>query len=223
MDEPTGMENPVRKHAFAFAAVAAGMLVAQSAAGQVFGQFTSAPPVEMNARLFGAYAGFSESESELVTQLRLSFYPNVDFGFQGGLSRVSIADHSRTTVKLGGDFKAFAARQGDALPVDLSLGAAIGVSSAEDFNLLSVGPQLVASRNFATGSGSRLTAYSGVLLLFTRSDVGTHNDTDVSVPIWFGLEFAPNIDLRLLAEVQVAASDQINDDLKLTVGANFPF
>jgi len=109
------------------------------------------------------------------------------------------------------------------MPFDLSLGAAIGVSSAEDFNLLSVGPEIVGSRKFATGSGSDLTTYAGLLVLFTRSDLGGVNNTDVSVPVRLGLSFAPNADLSLLAELQVALSDQINDDLKLTVGANFPF
>lgn len=213
----------MKKRVFVLAAATAGMLWAHAAPAQVFGQFTNAVPLDMNARLFGAYGGFSESESELLAQLRLSFYPNVDFGFQGGLARLSAGGANRTTIKLGGDFKALVARRGESMPVDLSLGAAIGISSAEDFNLLGIGPQVVASRAFATGSGSTLTAYSGLMLLFTRSDLDTGNDTDVSVPIRFGLEFAPNVDLRLVAELQVAASDQINDDLKLTVGANFPF
>jgi opacity protein-like surface antigen len=213
----------VKKHLLLLAAVAAGMLATHAASAQVFGQLGGARPLDMNSRLFGAYAGFSKSESELFTQLRLSFYPGVDFGFQGGLSRVSVNDHNRTTVKLGGDFKAAALRAGESSPIDLSLGAALGVSSAEDFNLLGVGPEIVASRTWATGSGSNLTAYSGLVLLFTRSDLAGSNNTDVSVPIRLGLSFEPNQDLRLLAEVTIAASDQINDDLKLTVGANFPF
>ena len=213
----------MKKHLLLLAAVAAGMLATQAASAQVFGQLGGARPLDMNSRLFGAYAGFSKSESELFAQLRLSFYPGVDFGFQGGLSRVSVNDHSRTTVKLGGDFKAAVLRASESSPIDLSLGAALGVSSAEDFNLLGVGPEIVASRTWATGTGSNLTAYSGLVLLFTRSDLGTSNNNDVSVPIRFGLSFEPNQDLRLLAEVTVAASDQINDDLKLTLGANFPF
>jgi hypothetical protein len=205
------------------AAVAAGMLTANAAGAQVYGQFSGAQPVGMNARLFGAYASFTKSESELLTQLRLSFYPNVDFGFQGGLARVSVSDRSRTAVKIGGDFKGLVARRSESLPLDLSLGAAIGVSSAEDFNLLSVGPQFVASRTFGSGARPSLTAYAGVLLLFTRSDLDNSNDTDVSVPLRMGAEFAPSADIRLVLELQVAASDQINDDLKLSLGASFPF
>lgn len=204
-------------------AFAAGTLHAGAAHAQVFGQYGGAPPLGVNARLFGAYASFTESESELLTQLRLSFYPNVDFGFQGGLSRVSVENRSRTSVKIGGDFKALVARSGEAFPADLSLGAAIGISSAEDFTVLGVGPSLVFSRTYGSG-GATLTPYLGAMLLFTRADIdAASNDTDVSLPLRFGAEYAPNPDVRLLLELQVSVSDQVSDDLKLALGANFPF
>lgn len=212
----------MKKHLL-FLAAAAGMLSAHAAAAQVFGQYAGAQPLGMNARLFGGYVSFTKSESELMGQLRLSFYPNVDFGFQGGLARASVRDRSRTAVKIGGDFKGLVVRRDESRPFDLSLGGAIGVSSAEDFNVLSVGPQIVASRTFGAANGRSLTAYLGAMLLFTRSDLDSGNDTDVSVPLRFGAELAPNLDLRIVAELQVAASDQINDDLKLILGANFPF
>lgn len=211
----------MKKLALVLVALAAGMLQANASGAQVFGQFGGAPPLGVNARLFGAYGSFTESESELLAQLRLSFYPNVDFGFQGGLSRVSVMNRSRTSVKVGGDFKALVVR-GEAAPFDLSLGGAIGISSAEDFTLLSVGPGVVVSRRLGSG-GASVTPYAGAMLLFTRADLDNENDTDVSLPLRFGAEYAPNPDLRLLLELQVAASDQVNDDLKLTLGANFPF
>jgi len=212
----------VKKSTLLLVALAAGMLQAHVSGAQVFGQFAGAPPIGVNARLFGAYGSFTKSESELLTQLRLSFYPNVDFGFQGGLSRVSVQDRSRTSVKIGGDFKALVVKSGPSAPFDLSLGAAIGISSAEDFTLLSIGPGVVFSRTLGSG-GASVTPYLGAMLLFTRSDLDNSNDTDVSLPLRFGAEYAPNADLRLVLELQVAASDQVNDDVKLTLGANFPF
>lgn len=214
----------MKKSAFLFVAfAAAGTLAATGAGAQVFGQYSGATPLAMDTRVFGAYASFTKSESELLTQLRLSFYPNVDFGFQGGLSRVSVMNRSRTSVKVGGDFKGFVVRRGAGAPFDLSLGAALGVSSAEDFNLLSIGPQALLSRTFGSSGRANVTPYAGALLLFTRSDLDNANDTDVSVPLRFGAEYAPNQDIRLVVELGVAVSDRINDDLKLTVGANFPF
>jgi hypothetical protein len=214
----------VKKHRLLLlAAAAAGMLSAHSAFAQVFGQYGGAQPIPVNTRLFGVYTGFTQSESELIGQLRLSFYPGVDFGFQGGMSRVSVSDHNRTAVKIGVDFKAQVLAQSDSRWLALSLGGALGVSSAEDFNLLSLGPQAEASHAFRVGSRSTVTAYTGAVLLFTRSDLNNSNDTDVSCPIRFGAEYALNPDMRFLAELQFATSDQINDDVKLILGANFPF
>jgi hypothetical protein len=212
-----------KQHLLIAAAVAAGMLSAHAASAQVFGQYGGAQPIPVNTRLFGVYTGFTKSESELLSQLRLSFYPGVDFGFQGGLSRVSVNDNNRTAVKIGGDFKALVMKQGEAHFLDLSLGAALGISSAEDFNLLSLGPQAIASHEFRQGSKATFTAYTGAALLFTRADLNNGNDDDVSMPLRFGAEYRPTPDMRFLVELQVAASDQINDDLKLILGANFPF
>lgn len=213
----------MRKHAFLLIVLAAGTLLAPAARAQVFGQFGGAVPLGLNARLFGAYASFTKSESELLGQLRLSFHPNIDFGFQGGLARVSVLDRSRTSVKVGGDLKGLIGRRSESMPFDLSIGAALGISSAEDFNLLSVGPQVVASRTFGAPGRANLTGYAGALLLFTRSDLDNANDNDVSLPLRFGAELSPILDLRVVAELQVAVSDRISDDLKLTLGANFPF
>jgi hypothetical protein len=213
----------LKKQILLIAAATAGMLSAHAATAQVFGQYGGAQPIGVNSHLFGVYTGFTNSESELMTHLRLSFYPNVDFGFQGGLSRVSVDDNNRTAVKLGGDFKALVLKQGPSRWLDLSLGAALGMSSAEDFNILGLGPQAAASHTFHPGGNSNLTAYTGAVLLFTRSDLNNSNDTDVSMPVRFGAEYAPKPDFRFIAELQVAVSDQINDDLKLILGANFPF
>ena len=51
---------------------------------QVFGQYTGANPLEPNQHLFGAYLHTSDSVLGAVGQLRLSFFPGIDFGFQGG-------------------------------------------------------------------------------------------------------------------------------------------
>lgn len=192
------------------------------ASAQVFGQYTGARTLDMNQRLFGTYLSFSSSEAMLIGQMRLSFYPGVDFGFQGGLSRVRASSKDRTSVNLGGDVRAQVVKHTDANPLDLSLGGAIGVRSAEDFNLLSVGPTIVASRTMPLG-GAEVTPYAGAGLMFTRSDLNNANATDLSVPLRFGAEFKLNADLRLVAELHLGVSDAIQDDVRFTVGTNFPF
>ncbi|MFN8589092.1 MAG: hypothetical protein U0704_14975 [Candidatus Eisenbacteria bacterium] len=208
---------------FAAAALIALAAAAPSAHAQVFGQLSPAQPIDLNTRLGGGFVSFTKSESELLGQLRMSFHPGVDFGFQGGLSRVSVANVNRTSVQLGGDVKALLVRAGNAAPLDISLGGAIGIASADDFTVLSVGPSLVASRRIAFATGAGLTPFAGALLLFSRSDLATGNKTDVAIPVRFGLEYSPMPDIRILGALQVGVSDDIRDDLKFTLGANFPF
>lgn len=207
------------KRIFLFAALAAGMLQAQAAGAQVFGQYTGARTIGVDTRLFGAYTSFTSKESELMTQLRLSFYPNIDFGFQGGLSKLILPDRNSTTIKLGGDFKAVV-RQAR---FDFSLGAGLGLISAEEFNVLQIGPQAVLSRKFGSAPEKGLTAYAAALVLFSRSDIGGTSNSDASTPIRLGAEWAPGRDVRVVVEYQLALSDEITEDHKLTLGANFPF
>jgi hypothetical protein len=196
---------------------------AQSATAQVFGQFTGAVPVGVNNRLFGGYGLFAHHQAEGLAQLRLSFYPGVDFGFHGGLMHVTLSGHSRTAVELGGDVKSLVAKRSETFPVDLALGGAIGVSSAEDFNLMSVGPTVVASRALPLRGSAELTPYAGAALLYSRLDIAGFSTTDVSLPVRAGLEYRPNPDVRLVLELQLPLSDPVHTDPKLVLGANFPF
>jgi hypothetical protein len=212
---------PARVATLAWLTLTALACLTTTAHAQVHGAWSEATVVPVNARLGGAYLGFDKSSATLSGQLRLSFYPNLDFGFQGGLSRIDVNNNTRTSVRLGGDFRGQLARQGESFPFTVSLGGAIGVESADNFTILSVGPQLVASR--AMGGSGRWVAYGGAALLLSRFDVDNHSDNDTSLPIRMGIEFHPNPDLRLLAEVQLAVSDEVRDDVAATLGVLFPF
>lgn len=194
---------------------------ATPARSQVHGAFSEATVVPVNARLGGAYLGFDKSSATLSGQLRLSFYPNLDFGFQGGLSRIDVNNNTRTSVRLGGDFRGQLAKQGEAFPLSVALGGAIGVESADNFTILSVGPQLTVSRTL--GSTGRWIGYGNASLLISRFDVDNASNNDTSLPLRFGVEFHPNPDLRLLAEAQLAVSDEVRDDMAITFGVLFPF
>ena len=205
-------------------AALAALTLATSAAparSQVHGAFSEATVVPVNARLGGAYLGFDKSSATLSGQLRLSFYPNLDFGFQGGLSRIDVNNNTRTSVRLGGDFRGQLAKQGEAFPLSVALGGAIGVESADNFTILSVGPQLTVSRTL--GSTGRWIGYGNASLLISRFDVDNASNNDTSLPLRFGVEFHPNPDLRLLAEAQLAVSDEVRDDMAITFGVLFPF
>jgi len=195
--------------------------VALPATAQVHGQLTDAQVVPVNGRLGAAYLQFDQSSATLSGQLRMSFYQNFDFGFQGGLSRIDTGDNTRTSVRLGGDFRGQIATQGTNFPLTVALGAALDVESADDFTILSVGPQLAISRTM-DASGKWLW-YGGAALLLSRFDVGSDSDNDTSFPVRAGMEFRPTPDLRLLGEMQVAVSDAVRDDVSFTFGVLFPF
>ncbi len=194
---------------------------APPAGAQIHGALSEARVVPVNGRLGGAYLQFDKSSASLMGQLRLSFYPNLDFGFFGGLSRIDVNHNTRTSVRLGGDFRGQVATQGPSFPLNVSLGGAIGVESADNFTILAVGPQVVFSRTL-DGAGKWL-GYGGASLLLSRFDVGDSKDTDTSFPIRAGFEFRPNADLRILTEAQLAVSDAIRDDFAVTLGVLFPF
>jgi hypothetical protein len=122
---------------------------------------------------------------------------------------------------MGGDFRGQIATQSGGSIMDIALGAALGIESADELNQLSVGPQVTVSRTL--DMASRWVAYGGAALLFSRIEVGLETNTDTSCPLRMGMEYSPNPYLRLLSEVQLAVSDEVRDDFAVTFGVLFPF
>jgi hypothetical protein len=196
---------------------------ARPAPAQVAGQFGPAVPLAVNQHAFGVYAALAQHQAEALGQMRLSFYPGVDFGFQGGLRRFDTDGPSRTAVELGGDLRTQVARRAGGAFADVALGGAIQLSSADHRNALSLGPTLAASRSYTLNGGATLSPYAGLALLFTRTDRDGDNTTDLSCPLRGGLEYQPNAGLRLVAELQLPLSDPQGSHPKFVLGANFPF
>lgn len=202
---------------------AALLAFACPALAQVDGQLGGAVPVDVDHRLFGVHAGFSNRQSDLFAQLRMSFYPGIDFGFHGGLAHLNAVGKTRTVLMMGGDLKTRVAKQTETFPVDIALGGAIGVGNAQSFGILGMGPTVVASRHYELSGGRSVSPYGGALLLFTRSDIDGWNSTDVSLQLRAGAEFQPNPDFRIVVELQTPTSDPIDRHPKVLLGANFPF
>jgi hypothetical protein len=200
--------------------IVAVCLAPRPAGAQAYGQFTGAECVPMGGHLFGGYVEASSNTLGLLAQLRLSFYPHVDFGFLGGLTRTDIGDGNVTTLRLGTDLKCQVVHAG---PADLSLGGALGVETGDNIHLLTVGPTVVASRAYGPPTGAGITPYAGLGLLFTNAEIHKHESTDFSIPFRFGAEFRLAPEVRLMAELQLRASDEINDDVYFVTGVNLPF
>lgn len=208
----------------ALLAVALGaLLMPAPASALVFGQTTGAATLPVNGHMAGGYVLLSKDALGALGQLRLSLYPGVDFGFQGGLVRNDIGSGSRTSLRIGGDFKARVLTATDASPFDVSLGAVLGVDTAEDFTSLAIGPLAVVSHDVALASGQTLTPYLGAGILISRFDLSDSNRNDVSVPVRLGADWMLNAGMRVVGELQLNLGDAFRDDVGLLVGVNLPF
>jgi hypothetical protein len=202
----------------------AAIAVGAPARAQVYGQFTGAATLPVNGHQFGGYINASQSVLGGLAQLRLSFYPDVDFGFQGGLTRFDrgAAGSDLTTLRLGTDVRWQVKHQGAGSPVDATLGAALGVETGDDFKVVTLGPTFVVSRPVG-GEGGALTPYAGLGLLFVSHDAFGIRDNDLSVPLRLGLDARVAPDFRIVAEMQFFISDRYNDDIGFATGVNLPF
>ena len=207
-------------HALALALV---LLAARGAHAQVSGQYTGAATLAPNSHLFGAYLDVSDNVVGLMAQLRLSFYPGIDFGFQGGPSRIDVGGSTKGTVRVGGDLKVAIPHAGSRVPFDLAAGGCLGIETGDNFSLFSVGPTGVISRTFRPGQPGGVTPYASATLLFTNIDVGSLSETDFSVPLRFGADFEASPSLHIVGEVQVRAGDDFRDKTMFSIGVNSPF
>jgi hypothetical protein len=197
--------------------------IAPHAHAQSFGQYVGADPLPVNARLFGVYLNASDSVVGILSQLRLSFYPGIDFGFQGGIGRTDAGSGDRTTLRLGGDLKGLVSRAGEQGPLDVAVGGHLSVEVGDNYNVMRIGPSVVASRLLAMGESGGVVPYGSLGLTFTRVSAGDADESDFSFPLRAGVEVRAMPEFRFLAELQVNIGDDFNDDVGLAAGVNLPF
>jgi hypothetical protein len=213
------------KNTLAAALLLAALGAATPARAQVFGQFTGAATVPTNGHLFGAYLNASENVIGGLAQLRLSFYPDVDFGFHGGLTRLDPGGTSAnlTTLRVGGDLRWQVAHVAQGSAMDIAVGGALGVETADNLKVVSLGPSVVASRPLSVGDNGGIVPYAGAALLFSSRDAFGIEDSDVSVPLRLGMEARLAPEFRIVAELQLFVADRYGDDVGFATGVNLPF
>ena len=208
---------------FVALALLAALALPGAALAQAFGQFTGAQTLAPSTHLGGGYLQSSSGVIGLLGQLRLSFYPGVDFGFQGGFARQDFASDNSTTLRLATDLKFQVAQPTTEYPYSISLGGGLGVESGDHWNVLSVGPSIVGSRSYAGNSTLGFTPFVSIGVLFTNANISSLNETDLSLPVRFGSELRLSQQLSLTGELQLRLSDDLNDDIGFSVGVNSPF
>jgi len=204
------------------AALFGGLLLATRADAQLPSPYTGAATLPVNGHAFGGYIPLSQNLVGLVGQLRMSFYPGVDFGFQGGLARMDRDAGSRTLVHLGTDIKASLVRSTDRQPYDVAAGGGLGVKIGDNFSVLTLGPTVVVSRSWHRGETGEISPYAGVGFAFSSLS-GDQSQTDFSMPVRVGSEFGISPIARLVAEFEFRLGDDFNDDVGFSAGVNLPF
>jgi hypothetical protein len=200
-----------------------GLAAAPPVHAQVFGQYTPAEILPVNGRLGGAYLCFSKDVVGALGQLRLSFYPNVDFGFQGGLARIEMKSTTRTALRLGTDVRFGVAKATADRPVDVAVGGALGVETSDNYSVFRIGPTVVASHAFPFSSSASVVPYAGTMFCFTSVDKDDDSGTDFSVPVRLGADLRTVPGMRITAEFQLLLGDEFGDRTAFSAGVNFPF
>lgn len=207
---------------YAAAAIVALALSSVSAHAQSLGPFTRAEILPVDAREAGIYVNASESATGILSQLRLSFYPGIDFGFQGGLSRLEFVDGDKTLLQVGADLRFGTMRAAAGAPFDFALGGGFAIDVGDDYNLLTLGPMAFLSRTFPVGGGS-ISPYAVTGVSFSTASIGPDNRTDVQVPLNLGAEYRPNPVFGVAAELQLRLANRFRDDAGFAAGVTFPF
>ena len=190
---------------------------------QTFGMFTGGSVLPMNGKALTGAIEFSGDLFAPMGQLRLSFQPNMDFGFQGGLGFYNFDGNDQTSVRLGADFKAKVASQDAEFAVDIVLGAGIGIENADDLNVLRIGPSVVASRAIGSLEDPKARPFIGAQILFERDDIGDENESGIMVPFHLGSEFRLGQGLKLCGEFQFRVGNEFGDDWAFTTGITTDF
>lgn len=206
----------------ALAAALAASLAAPAQA-QITGQYTSGQVLAPGSHLFGGYLDVSSNVVGLTAQLRLSFFPGVEFGFQGGAARNDATGGARGTVRLGTDVRVATMQSAQGAPFDLALGGELGTETGDNYSVIALGPTAVVSRVARSGSSGGITPYAGLALLFSNRNEHSSTETDFSLPLRFGAEFGLTPAARLMAEAQFRMGDDFRDDFSINVGINAPF
>jgi len=207
----------------AAAVLAVALLAAGPASAQVFGQLTGAEVLPLNGHQAGFYLGAGDNVLGGLAQLRMSLYPGMDFGFQGGLARVTWEGSDRTTLRLGADLRSAIAHSGEGFPFDIAAGGALAVETSDDYHVLTLMPTGVVSRSYAVGQNGGISPYVGLGISFANVDAGGVRQTFLSLPTRIGAEFHVMPGMRLTAEMQFTMGNGFNDSFGLMTGVNLPF
>lgn len=199
------------------------LLCACPAFAQSLGQYGGASPLPMNSKTVGTYVDLNSNEVGFVTTLRMSFYPDIDFGFQGGLKRLDYSDADGNALRLGTDFKIATARTRNGSAFDLALGGGLGVNTGDNYSVLTMGPNVIVSRGYPAGRSGAIEPYASLGLVYASVNTDAKDDTGLQFPLRLGAEYRIAPDLRFVMEFQHYGGVHHGDRGSFAIGTTFAF
>lgn len=190
-------------------AVLVALLVGSSAFGQAafMGQYTSAKPLHQGKSLLGGYLGVFDDGVSGVGQYRYGIAEPFDGGLQFGVVNPDGPPDAGLLLGADGKYLLLANRLGD--PFDLAVGGFFGLFAGDNASI-SLGANLIGSKDFSLQSGHRITPYGRFQLR-----VDQNGDADFNVGLSFGAE------LEVAPSTGIIGEMQLTDTVGFILGANF--
>jgi len=205
-----------RRHLGIWSVVALmGVLVWQprAAEGQLlFGQVSTARPLEHGTQDVGAYLGVFEHSTVVFGQYRRGLFSQGDGGILFGV--VDPEGSGDAGIGVGGDlkFRLLSAKNRDLF--DLSIDPRLGFFSYSGASLFQFGGSVVMSYDYTVSNGGYLTPYGAVNMRMESVSNGA-SDTDFQIGAQAGLKWEITDLIDVLGEVV------LDDELGVIIGLNF--
>jgi hypothetical protein len=196
------------------------LLSAFSASAQFLGQLSTAQTLNRGESMLGAFSLFGQFRHGILTYL--------DSGFKLGMINLDPGyGEDGTGVTFGGDVKYwFMERESDD-PLDLSLGGGLEFLRITDYNLFTLGGNLIASYEFEYGQQKTVTPYGRLNLRWEREsfkkishpvrgwEKGKKVESDMDIALSLGADLKLSQDFNLVGELQ------IDDNVGFVAGVNY--
>ena len=204
------------------------LFLASSGSAQFLGQLTAAPTLDKGDALWGGYLGVYDNAFSLFGQFRYGMVTYVDLGFKLGLINYDPGlGNSRTGLTLGGDIKYWFLEKHSGDPLDISFGVGTEYLNISDFNVFSLGGNVIASYPIDYYETKRVTPYGRLNVRWQRTTLdkpwadpekwnsGNSHTSDMNVALALGAELKLTETLNLVGELE------IDDNVGFVAGINY--
>jgi hypothetical protein len=199
-----------------------------SASAQFLGQLSPAPTLNKGEALLGAYLGVYEDAFSIFGQFRYGIARYFDLGFKMGMIDLDPGSgESNTGLTVGGDMKYWFMEQHAGDPLDVSVGGGMEYLSISDYDLFSLGGNVIASYQIKYYEGRSVTPYGRLNIRWERQTYkgfwhprrgwvdANESDSDMRVALALGAELKLSSGLFLVGELE------IDDNVGFVGGINY--